>query len=376
MKILVLNYEYPPVGGGGGYVSADICEVLTARGHEVLVLTARARGTLRDEVRDGYRIHRVPTGRRSYFKASFLAMLAYVVSAILPGYRILRDWKPDVIHAHFAVPTGALAFLLSKLTGTPYVLTLHLGDVPGGVPDKTAGWFRWVYAATPTIYDHAAAVVAVSEHTRNLALKHYPIDIRVIPNGVDLAELNPSQVNVGHPPQIIFAGRFVEQKNTVGLVHILAEMNTQDWRCTMIGDGVLFEPTKLAIEEHKLQDRVYLVGWLSPEEVVEQMRQSDILFMPSKSEGMPVVGVQAMALGLAIIASRVGGFPEMVEEDKNGNLFDPKDADGMKVALEQLISDTEKLEAYRKHSQDLAKRFDLKIIGEEYEEVFLRSIEK
>ncbi|NJN80291.1 MAG: glycosyltransferase [Anaerolineales bacterium] len=108
--------------------------------------------------------------------------------------------SPNIIHTHFAVPAGALAFVLSKLTGVPYILTAHLGDVPDGVPEKTAHWFRWLKPFTKPIWQNAKKVIAVSEFTRQLALKHYPVEICVIPNGADVSYMVSNTIEVNTPP--------------------------------------------------------------------------------------------------------------------------------------------------------------------------------
>lgn len=158
MRILVLIYEFPPVGGGGGRVAEDICRGLAKRGHELVVLTSHYKGLPRLEPRDGMLIRRIPVGRRVPFKAHFLDMFGYVMIGFFAGLGIILRWKPDVMHVHFAVPSGALALPLAWLTGVPYVLTAHLGDVPGGVPDKTERWFRWIFPLTPPIWKRAAHV--------------------------------------------------------------------------------------------------------------------------------------------------------------------------------------------------------------------------
>ena len=171
MKILVLIHEYPPIGGGGGQAAQDICEGLVRRGHEVRVITSHY-GNLPVSVEiDGVRVERLLVKRKEAFKAGFRSMLSFIIKAIFEGRKIARRWNPDVLHAHFAVPAGAASFVLSVLTGIPYVLTAHLGDVPGGVPEKTSGWFRWVFPFTPPIWKRAKKVVAVSDFTRRLAFE-------------------------------------------------------------------------------------------------------------------------------------------------------------------------------------------------------------
>ena len=199
MRILVLTHEYPPVGGGGGRVAQDICEGLAKQGHEIRILTAQ-HGDLPLEEKNNVEIRRLKSGRRQAFKADMRAMLGYVLASFWAGLGAIRRWKPDVIHVHFAVPAGAAAWMLSVLTGTPYVLTAHLGDVPGGVPQKTARWFRWVFPFTPPIWRRAKYVTAVSEFTRRLAVKCYPVPVKVVPNGVDLKAVHPGEIHIGDPP--------------------------------------------------------------------------------------------------------------------------------------------------------------------------------
>jgi len=370
MRILVLNHEFPPIGGGGGRAAEDICRGLTEWGHEIKVLTAHIRGLPREEERDGYTIVRLSSLRTQPYKASFLSMAAYVLAGLLTGRRLIRSFKPDVIHAHFAVPAGALAWALSRITGIPYVLTVHLGDVPGGVPEKTGGWFRWVYPFTGVIWRDANRIVAVSEFTRQLALKKYTAEIRVIPNGVDLGALKPDRIHLNEPPQIVFAGRFMAQKNPLQVVQTLNQLKKIQWQCVMIGDGPLMQDVRRAVAESDLESRFQFTGWIEPQEVLNWFDSSDILFMPSRSEGLPVVGVQALAKGLAIVASHVGGFVDLVDNNRNGYLIRQEDAGEFRTSLLGLLSDSDRLLSFRNASLEKAKSFEINQVVKEYEILF------
>jgi glycosyltransferase involved in cell wall biosynthesis len=372
MRILVLVHEFPPVGGGGGRVAEDICRKLAQRGYEVKVLTTHIKGLPYKEERSGFQVIRFGSLRTQPYRASFLSMAAYVLAGLWAGRRLIGSFTPDVIHAHFAVPAGALAWMLTRFTGTPYVLTIHLGDVPGGVPEKTDEWFRWIYPFTPRIWRNASEIVAVSEFTRQLAVKRYNEKIQVIPNGVDLSNLMPGQISLNDPARIVFAGRFMEQKNPLQLVQTLNDLKELKWQCVMIGDGPLMYAVKCAIDDYGLQDRFQLTGWLDPQDVLNWFDQSDILFMPSRSEGLPVVGVQALAKGLAIVASRVGGFVDLVDEDKNGYLIEKMDATKFSRSLRGLLSDSQRLLRFRSASLEKSRSFGLEQIVKEYENIFLR----
>ena len=371
MRILVLNHEIPPVGGGGGRAAEDICRVLARRGHQIKVLTSHLTGLPYEEQRDGYQIIRIRSLRTQPFRVSFISMVAYVLAGLWAGLRLIRAFQPDVIHVHFAVPAGALAWMLSKLTGVPYVLTAHLGDVPGGVPEKTTEWFRWVFPFTHSIWQDAAVRVAVSAYTRELALQNYSAEILVIPNGVDVNALKPERIHVHQPPVIVFAGRLMPQKAPLQVVRALKEITDLPWKCVMIGDGPLMPDVKKMIAEAHLEDRFTFTGWVKPEEVMKWFDQSDILFMPSLSEGLPVVGVQALAKGLAIIASRVGGFVDLVDEARNGYLVERENTSNFSWKLRELLKDPNRLLSFRNASLEKAKSFEIDRIVDQYENIFL-----
>lgn len=375
MRILVLIHEFPPIGGGGGQVAKDICQKLVKMGHEIILITAHKMGLPRREVIGGIQVIRQPSFRRQAAVADLLAMGAYILLSLYPALRLVKTWKPDLIHVHFAVPAGALAWMLSRLTNIPYLLTVHLGDIPGGVPEKTENWFRWFFPFTPAIWRDAARVVAVSNYTRGLAAKHYPVEVGVIQNGVDLERLDPGEIQVGSPPTIVFAGRFVPQKNPLQIVRILSGLKELPWNCVMLGDGPLREEVECLVRENGLQSRFSLPGWVHPDEVLRWFARSDILFHPSLSEGLPVVGVQALAMGLAIVASRVGGYSEIVDPDQNGYLCSPDDAAGMQAGLRSLLSDPSMLRRFRATSRYKARSFDLSKIVAEYTEVMAQILQ-
>ena len=369
MRILTLIHEYPPVGGGGGRVAEDLCTGLAKRGHEVRVLTAGWGDLPEHREALGVHVHRLKSLRRESFRADLRAMVGYVWASFWEGLRTIRTWKPDVIHVHFAVPAGASAWALSVLTGTPYLLTAHLGDVPGGTPEKTGKWFGWVLPFSRLIWRRARRVAAVSEFTRGLALKHYPVPVTVIPNGVDLEELDPGDLEINNPPRIVFAGRFMEQKNPLGLVRILSQITDLPWKCALIGDGPLRAAVEAEIARLGLTERITLPGWLAPPQVLGWFGRSDVLLLPSFSEGLPVVGVQGMAMGLALALSRAGGNVELVEEGVNGFCHDPRDETGFAEKLRALIRDPQHLLEVRKASRESARRFDLESVVESYAKI-------
>jgi glycosyltransferase involved in cell wall biosynthesis len=368
MRLLVLNYEFPPVGGGGGRASANLCRALAARGHDIRVLTARLPDGGFSEGGEGYQVIRVPSWRTSRFAVSFVEMASYILVGIRPGLAQIRQWQPDLIHAHFAVPTGALAYALSRWTGVPYVLTVHLGDVPGGVPEKTDRWFRFVDPFTPPIWQRAGKVIAVSEYTKKLADARYHVPVDVIPNGIQLQHSDAKSVS--DPPRLIFAGRFQPQKNLLFLLDALDCVRDLPWLLELVGDGPQRGKLEEKAEHLGLQDRIAFRGWITPDEVRSKLRASDLLVMPSLSEGLPVVGVEALAQGVAIAATAAGGLAELVQDGRNGILCPVGDGDCYIDGLRRCLADREALAAMKAHSVQMAERYDIQHVAQSYERMF------
>ena len=143
-RILLLCYEYPPLGGGGGRVAAQIAASLVDRGHEVHCVTGGIASLPKRSIIEGVHVLRVRSGRKSEDTCTILEMFFWLITALPVALKEVYCWKPKLMQAHFAVPTGALAWVLYQLTSIPYVLTIHLGDVPGGVPEQTAFLFKWI----------------------------------------------------------------------------------------------------------------------------------------------------------------------------------------------------------------------------------------
>src|SRR4051794_14437763 len=186
MGILILCYEYPPIGGGGGRVAQTVAEGLVKRGHEVRVQTAALNGRSSVEVENGVHVYRTASGRRLPDTCTVLEMGLYILTSFLPTLRHCWGWKPQVVHAHFAVPTGVLAWAAHLLTRVPYVLTAHLGDVPDGVPEQTDRLFRIAGPLASAIWLKSAKATAVSQFVRELAERAYRKPVRRILNGVSL----------------------------------------------------------------------------------------------------------------------------------------------------------------------------------------------
>ncbi len=356
MKILVLNYEYPPVGGGGGRLCQKLCESLAALGHEVRVVTAGMSHLPGRETRNGVLILRPQSLRRSEDTCSVLEMALYLITAPPTALWEAWTWRPDVVHAHFVVPSGLLALAVKCFALCPYVVTAHLGDVPGGVPDQTTGLFRLAAPFAWLVWHQAAATTAVSSHVAGLAQVAWKRPPEIILNGIPPILTTPPTIHNG-PLRILMVGRLSVQKNPLLAIEALAKIADEPWQLEVIGDGPLADAMKAAAARRGLTQKIQWAGWLDETDIHQKMERADVLLMPSLQEGLPMAAVEALWHGMAIIGSRIGGLNDVISDTKNGRLCD-LNPDSFANAIRDLIRSPESLLSMKQESLSLARHFD------------------
>ena len=370
MKILTLCYEYPPVGGGGGRMAHNVAAALVRRGHQVRVQTAWIKGLPKNEERDGVEIFRSFAFRRRADLCTVPEMAGFLATSFLPSLRHIHNWKPDVVHAHFAVPSGVLAFACRALTGKPYVLTAHLGDLPGGTPDQTDALFRVLNPLIRPVWKNAAGISASSSFAAGLARKAYGVTPRVILNGLSMLGRAEKARPPSLPLELAAIGRFNPQKNFPWMIRALAGCGFP-WSLTLIGDGAQRGEIESAIRETGLCARVRLLGWTDESVMRDVLARADILLMPSTSEGNPVAAIEALKHGVAILGSDIGGLSDLIQD--NGFAVPISAPGAFQEKLSLLASDPALLHRMKFRSLELSKRFDLESIANAFESLLMDS---
>ncbi len=374
MKILTLCYEYPPVGGGGGRMAHNVNAVLARRGHTIRVQTAWLPGLPKHESRDGVEIFRTYGFRKRADLCTVPEMGGYVATSLLPSLRHIREWQPDIIHAHFAVPTGALALACHAVTRVPYVLTAHLGDLPGGNPDQTDTLFQALDPLIRPIWANAAGTTASSSFAAGLARTAYDVEPRVILNGISMDGRPAAARPPSSPLALAAIGRFNPQKNFPWMLAALAGCDFP-WHLTLIGDGSQRQEIEAAIGAGHLHDRVTLEGWVAESRMREVLAATDILLMPSTSEGNPVAAIESLKYGAAILGSNIGGLTDLIEDGGNGFAVPLESPATFCERLRLLASDDRLLTRMKTRSLEISRRFDIELIGESFESLLQKSAE-
>ncbi|MHB1205257.1 MAG: glycosyltransferase family 4 protein [Rhodospirillaceae bacterium] len=348
-RILLINYEYPPIGGGGGNATQQTARAFARMGHQVYVLTARCGGLPAVDKDAGVTIRRINAFRRRADRCSVFEMLAFMAAALIAAPPLARQWKIDVALAFFTLPSAPVAWYLKRSNHIPYAISLQGGDVPGFDPGPMRLYHKLTGGWISALWRDAAAVIANSQGLATLARAHDPeATIGMIPAGADLTGIAPKQDYAAHGPvNLLFVGRLVKQKGLDVLIAALAKMElTIKWRLTLVGDGPEWPALAGEAARLGLADRLELRGWVAKEALPEIYRSGDIFVLPSRDEGMANARLEAMAAGLPVVATRVAGTGEVVIQGETGLLVAPGETDGLVTALTALIADQAKREAF------------------------------
>lgn len=370
MQILILNYEYPPLGGGAGPITQAMAEQLVAGGHHVDVVTMGFRGLPRLEEHGGVRVYRVPALRKSKVRAVTVEMLTYVCSATVWSLLLAQSRHYDVIHTHFIIPTGVVAALMQQIKGIPTVITIHGSDVPTYNPDRWKRGHRVLKPFWRSIVRSTSAIVSPSSYLRDVLQAHCHVPVDVIPHGFT----PPPPAEFPKRKRLLTASRLFRRKGVQFLLDALAGLDPgvlDGWEIVVAGDGPML-PT-LREQAQRLALPVQFPGFVDRDVLQQLYASSEIFVFPSLRENFPVVLLEAMSNGCAVISSNVSGMPEIVGAD--GLLVPPEDVAALRTAVQRLLTDVALRRELGVRARQRIDQFAWQTILEQYLAVFQRVIE-
>ena len=277
----------------------------------------------------------------------------------------------DLIHVHILTRLGVIAWIQKLLHKTPYIITEHWSRyLPG---NDFGGFIRKL--ATKIVVRNAKLVTTVTDNLakamQNHGLKND--NYVVLPNVVNLDMFHISKKNTdatSHVPTIIHVSCFEDKsKNISGLLESLkiVEQKGIDFQCTLIGEGMDFDLMKTKAEELQLINKVSFTGLLEGQKLADELASGDFLVLSSNYENMPVVILEALASGLPVVSTNVGGIKEMIDETK-GILVEPRNKEALAEAIIKMI------ETHNDYDPDYLRKSVIEKYGYESVGKFLDSI--
>lgn len=375
MKILIINYEFPPLGGGAGNATYYLAKHLSMLGHEITVLTSAFDDLQKEEFLDGFRILRIPVARRRLDRCSIFEMITFILSGIFYSKNIIKTYKPVKIIAFFGIPSGIISYWIKKKYSLPYIISLRGGDVPGFFSKKLKFYHLITKPFISRVWKNAEHVIANSNRLFKLAkYTDAKIKIEVIPNGVDTEKYKP--IHREHKKEskikILTVGRLNEQKAINNLLKACYALNQNGlsgkFSLDILGDGPSRKMLERLTRKLCLQDLVSFTGWISKKEIAAKYNTADIFVLPSLDEGMSNALLEAMATGLPIVASELAG-DDLLVDDENAFLIPVNNKQLLSVALRKLIVNIDLRKKMGQKNMMVAKKYSWSKVAKDYDAI-------
>ena len=344
--------------GGAETMCENLTYALEKQGHQVTVVSLYGERTpISRRMEDA--------GVRIFYLDKKLGLDFSMIPKLM---KIMKKERPDVVHTHLDVIKYAVA--AAKLSGIrKCVHTVH------NVAEKEAE--GRIQKIINNMYFKLgwSVPVALSPQVQRTIVEFYGIPAEKVPvifNGVDLSRCIPKDnYAAGNPVKLVHIGRFNEQKNHKGLLDAfrLLHQERPDTQLWLLGDGELREETEYHAEELGLKDSVRFLG--SQSNVYPYLHEADIFLLPSRYEGMPMTIIEAMGTGLPVVATAVGGVPDMIRDGESG-LLTNTDARNISQACARLVSDPALREKLGQNARKESVRFSADFMARRYTEEYER----
>ena len=373
-SLLVICQGYPPYYGGAEGVAAGIAsEAVRTSNCDVTVLTSDIGGRLKKrETLEGVSVIRVPAMKREWSCHTVVELLSFYRSAVRHLRTIHDEVKPDYVLAIFSMPAGLIALKWLRLFGVPYSVGLHGSDVPGYQPGRFRLLHPAMRVAARRVWTNADNVFSVSSTLKELALQTWPGgSIKVIPNGVDTRLFHPgaSDESSDGKLRMVLVSQLIERKGIQYLLEALSHMDaslSDRLEVNVYGTGDYRGALERQVQSLGLSDTVSLRGLLGTDELSGELRNADIFALPSLQEGLPLALMEAMASGLAVVATKAGDVQTVVRDDVNGRLVAPADSMALCSAISAMVKDPELRIQYGKQARLTAEEYSWERIWAHY----------
>ena len=376
MRILFCNYEYPPLGGGGGVINALLAGEIAKR-QEVTVLTSQGMGLPAESIENGVRVVRAPVFfRRQEAVANHLSMLAFIPSGINVGRNLMKTNQFDLINTHFVLPTGPVGDFLARFAGIPNVLTLHGGDLYD--PTRLISTHRqpllrmWIRH----LLRRSNLVVGQSTNTLENMRRFYTPEIEGIrvPLGIERPKVGaaPRERYSCTEDETLFVtvGRLIARKANHQLISLMEILRKEKVRLLIIGTGPEEQSLKEKCLKADLGNQILFLSQVQEAEKFRILQMCDIYVSTTQHEGFGLVFLEAMACGLPIICYDHGGQTDFLHDKKTGYLVSLNNTDLFNRRCQLLIRNPRLRKTMGENNKRLVEEFYIDQCAMRYESIF------
>lgn len=364
----MISPYFPPIMAGAELYAYEISKYLVEKGYEVDVITKHFGDLQSHELMDGIKVHRARSFNLPKMR-SLISMPAMFLKAL--------KLDSDIVHAHITYPSGIIAYLVNKIKKTPYIVTSQ-GDELLDYPESKE--LKYITPILSIVLRNATKVHCISNALKDSLITKFKVPeekIVVIPNGVDLEKFKPEpkkDLKKEHEADFVLinVSRLSPKNNiakTIEAVKKVAEKH-KNFKYLIVGEGEERGNLERLIDKLNLGSTVIFTGWIGHNELPVYIAGAQAFIRTSVTEGLGIVFLEAMACGTPVIASRVHGILDIVEDHKTGLFVDPNDVDQTVDKIIELIENNDLRKSLSENGLEFVKNFDWVKICERSEKLY------
>ena len=372
----MLNYEYPPLGGGASNATYYLLKEFSQIDDITIdLITSSATNEFEEEkLNDSIHIYKLPLSKKSLHYWTQREIISYSRQAYKYIKKLKKQGRYDLIHAFFGIPCGAIAYRFRK--EIPYIVSLRGSDVPG-FNERFSFQYIFLKPIIKRVWKSAVAVIANSQGLKELALEtDRNAKIGVIYNGVNVEDFSPRNERENGDIIILSVARLIKRKGIDDLIRAVPAIVKahKNIKLIIIGEGNIENELKALAQKLKVSKYIDFLGYVPPNEISNYYSSSDIFVLPSKNEGMSNTVLEAMASGLPIVTTDTGGTQELIDE--NGIIIPSEEPDAISKAVLNLINNDKLRENMGMKSRKIAESMSWKNVAQNYFEMHKEIINK
>ncbi len=377
IRVLMLNSEFPPLGGGTATANMELLKELSGtKNLHVDLITSGIGKYTEEKFAKNISIHKVTVHKKNLHHFRNREIIEYAFRAFFVARKLCKEHKYNLTFAFCVLPSGLISLHLKRKYGVPYIIRVSGCDIPGFYKR-----YQWLYPfITPImklIWRRADKVITKCDYEKNLLLDcDKKLVISSIPNGIDMQKFSTKlsrKIPKGMPLRILCVARHTKHKGHFDLLKAVKTLTDEGLNVDvdLIGDGQIFEKNKNIASQMGIINRVHFIGALPRDRIIQYYNDAHVFVLPSYNEGMSNAILEAMAAGLPILTTK-NCSDELVQHKVNGYLFQWQDTSKLTSYLKALIKNHSLINSMGQSSSQIAQTLRWNKVAKQYNTLFKR----